>query len=206
MSWLETHIEEFVEPVIGESNARTLEPLNYFFPEELSVIKNTWRSVKKAAEGKPICLPGRDVFVFEVLAQREKYPTLFVPECSRLTVDHIKIENLEEYFLFDTGFAGSIPRGLGVKEFKMMSHAHNFINQKSSVQVFPHLTFSRGLALKIERTPKYWQTGRIDEVGEVKQDLSSQHQFGQAARLTVEVYKNSAPKFIKKHKPMSIRG
>src|SRR4051794_31916934 len=116
MSWLDEHIETFVKPVIPDfepyPNGTFRE--GYFANEELTVIKNSWRSIKRAAEGKPILLPGRDVFVWEILAQREKYPTLFLPECSRLTVRHVKIPDLHQYFLFDTGFAGSIPRGLGV--------------------------------------------------------------------------------------------
>lgn len=208
MSWLEDHLTSFVDPVLGE-DLYSKTPLNYFTQEELTTIKNAWRSVKRAADGKPIFLPGRDVFIFEVLAQREKYPTLFMPECSRLTVKHLsrKIENLSDYHLFDTGFAGSIPRGLGVTEFTMLSH-DSYLNRSETKQVFPRMSFSRGLALKIEGTPKYWQTGQIytPELTtwreEIRQDLSPIFEFGRAARLTIEVYTNSSPKFINEHNPL----
>src|SRR4051812_2802720 len=110
MSWLQEHIENFVEPILEGSNVQlSLDGLNYFNPEELSIIKNSWRSVKRLADGKPILLPGRDVWIFEVLARREGYPTLFLPECSRQTVGAMAtaIPGLatDSLFLFDTGFA-----------------------------------------------------------------------------------------------------
>lgn len=215
MGWLDEHLENFVAPELGFIPD---EPLGYFRPEELTVIKNSWRSVKKAAKGRPILLPGRDVFIWEILAQREKYPTLFLPEVSRLTVAHVKIPDLEKYFLFDTGFAGSIPRGLGTKEFKLLSFSANgggaygqlYGRQDNRTQVFPRLSFSRGLALKIELTPKYWNTARMhSEMGDfletyqvVHQEKSPLDEFERAARLTIEIYKNSAAKFVPNHKPI----
>lgn len=197
MSWLEQHLEEFVKPQIGEFDQT---PLGYFSQEELTVLKNSWRSIKRQANGKTVLLPGRDVFLFEVLARRENYPTVFVPECSRMTVRHIAVERpeLKELFLFDTGFAGSIPRNLGSQSFSLLSHAE----KNSKVQVFPRLSFSRGFALKIEETPKYWQSGQIVD-GKVSQELMVTGQFELAARLTIEVYKNSSPKFVKKHQPIT---
>ena len=223
MGWLETHLTEFVEPVLGEDFDRS--PLGYFSPEELTVIKNTWRSVKREANGRPILLPGRDVFIWEILARRENYPTLFMPEVSRMTVRHIKIPNLEDYLLFDTGFRGSIPLGLGIDKpgFKLMSYSNNgggmWMNEDKTTQVFPRLTFSRGLVLKIETTPKYWQSGRMaheagiyvalgrqDPNAKVVQPMANPVEFALAARLTIEVYKNSAPRFVKKHKPILTMG
>lgn len=228
MGWLDEHIEGFVIPHL-ESEGNTIstvewhrkalsslyEPLNVFATEELTVIKNTWRSVKRAAKGKTVLLAGRDVFIFEVLARREGYPTHFVPECSRMTVRHLKIPNVEDYFLFDTGFIGSIPKGLGITDFSLMSYSSNSVfdgwgiyrqhkTNPLTIQVFPRLTFSRGLALKIEQTPKYWESGRVVADDEIVQPMSRLQEFINAARLTVEIYKNSAPKFIPKHKPITI--
>jgi hypothetical protein len=209
MSWLEEHIETFVKPNI-ECDDSTLKPLGYFTQEELTVIKNIWRSVKKNAKGRQILLPGRDVFIFEVLARRENYPTVFSPECSRMTVRHLmeKWWNMRDLYLFDTGFAGSIPRNLRTKRFGLMSHAV----RDSDNQIFPRLTMSRGLALKIESTPKYWESARmVDEfsisgyhvIGSaIHQDMSSPSEFLRAACLTIEIYTNSAPKFVNYHRPI----
>lgn len=229
MPWLDEHINEFVLPHINWENPN-LEPLGYFTPEEHTVIKNTWRAIKRNARqttGRdcPILLPGRDVFIFEILARRENYPTIFIPECSRMTVRQIAKErgqSLRHCYLFDTGFAGSIPRGLAIKHFGLMSH----IVRESDKQIFPRLTWSRGLALKIEQTPKYWESGRLVSSeyrttsnasyfintatninsswkDEIAQPLSHIDEFVNAARLTIEVYKNSSPRFINKHKPLS---
>jgi len=80
MGWLQEHMETFVQPYLGFTPT---DPLPYFSPQELTVIKNTWRSVKQHAEGRDLLLAGRDVFIFEILARRENYPTTFMPECSR---------------------------------------------------------------------------------------------------------------------------
>jgi len=196
------HINEVIRPVLGENFSE--EPLGYFTPEEMTVIKNAWRSIKKKADRKQILLPGRDVFIFEILARREGYPTIFVPECSRQTVDALAEKlgpSITDCYLFDTGFAGTIPRALKTKRFNMLSHHQ----MGGNVQVFPRLSFSRGLALKVEKTPKYWTSGRIDAEDNVVQDQSDIFEFARAARLTIEIYRNSSPKFIEKHKPISAR-
>lgn len=203
MSWLTMHIEEFVKPVLGDDFSD--EPLGYFTPEEMTVIKNTWRSIKKAAKRRQILLPGRDVFIWEILARRENYPTVFIPECSRLTVNALAKQlgpAIRSCYLFDTGFAGSIPNALKSKQFNMLSH-HDRLGK---VQIFPRLTFSRGLALKIEKTPKYWSTGRLGPEKEIVQEQSDIFEFARAARLTIEIYKDSSSKFVNKHKPIETKG
>lgn len=203
MSWLDTHVEEFIKPVLGEDFNR--DPLPYFQPEEMTVIKNAWRSMKKKANHKQIFLPGRDVFIFEILARREGYPTVFMPECSRQTVGALAKQldlSIRDCYLFDTGFFGSIPKALRSKKFSMVSYNR----RGSDIQVFPRLSYSRGLALKIEKTPKYWTSGRIDAEGGVVQDQSDLFEFERAARLTIAVYTDSSPKFIGKHQPIATKG
>lgn len=195
-SWLAWHLEEFVKPYLGliptESDQK------YFSAEEMTVIKNCWRSVKASAQGRKILLAGRDVFVFEVLARRENYPTIFLPECSRQTARHIKLDSKENLYIFDTGFIGSIPGALGIKSFGLLSYSSR---QNVGVQIFPRLTFSRHLALKIEGTPKYWETGRmLDEA--ILQKQSGKEEFEKAARLTIEIYKNSVAKFVQNRRPL----
>jgi len=214
MNWLETHIEEFVKPVAGDgfNTESFLAETHYecvhgrtFTQEELTVIKNAWRAIKKQARGRQILLPGRDVFIFEILARRENYPTVFMPECSRASVAHIAKHlppPVRGCFLFDTGFAGSIPRNLRIKNYSLLSSA---IRDDTQTQIFPRLSLSRHLALKIEQTPKYWESGRSrinDGKEEVYQPISHHKEFLSAARLTVQIYRNSAPKFINKHNPL----
>lgn len=230
MSWLDKHLEEFVYPKLGEENDpvflqsvknyRENPDKKFFSNEELSVIKSIWRVVKREAAGKTLILPGRDVFIFEILARRENYPTVFFPKISRLTVGRFVLpKDSNKYFIFDTGFIGTIPRKLGVTHFKLLSYSNSEnkfeSNPEKRIQVFPRLSWSRGLALKIESTPKYWKTARKEVTWEkaeclsekkyiikIRQDFSSPEEFARAAKLTIEIYTNSAPRFINKHTPL----
>lgn len=167
MGWLQTHLETFVKPVLGE--VPTLSKDHHIFtPQEMSVIKNMWRSVKTEAKrlNKTILLAGRDVWIFEVLARREGTLTVFRPDISRLTSNHIT-EDYAQHYLFDTGFMGSIPRALGCQAYTMGSSnsvrmalrglRHATLHQHDTKQIFPRLKGARSLILKIERTPKYWK-------------------------------------------------
>lgn len=184
MSWLTSHLETFVKPDLGYIPQKG----NYTFltEDEMRRVKSIWKSVKIEARGRTILLPGRDVWIFEVLARREGYPTWFIPQCSRMALPGIEIPDIDKYFLMDTGFMGSIPAGLGTTDFKLIS----FTTKQSLVQVFPSMKGSRSLALKIESLPKYWKSGFLRE-GFVGQELSSFEDFGKAAILTQEIYCDS---------------
>lgn len=217
-SWLATHFRDFVSVGLGRYVAPKL-PKGYhhfFSPLEMTIIKNMWRATKNAAEltGKPLLLAGRDVWVWEVLARREGYPTTFRPDISRLTVNHVK-EDYSGHFIFDTGFIGSIPKGLKSESFILaswyeteMRTGRHPITTPNHRQVFPRMTGSRSLALKIESTPKYWKSGFYREDKGIGQELSDTHDLGslytsstmlseflRAAYLTIEIYTDSSPKF-----------
>lgn len=238
--WLQTHLEEFVKPVLGFIPTTGKDDTHFFSSQEMTIIKNMWRSVKREARrtGKPLLLAGRDVFVWEVLARRENFPTVFRPEISRLTASHIT-EDYSKHFLFDTGFMGSIPSALRCKSFTMGSsnvvgatlyrvpwrRQHELLKTDPR-QVFPRMKGARSLILKIERTPKYWRRGywrgrceceypvwgRLDlpyenpnrciscnlwrnvDMG-VQQEFSDMKEFEEAAKLTIQIYKDSSPSF-----------
>lgn len=197
MSWLQTHLTDFVEPHIGR--VLTGDDHSHFFsPSEMAVIKNAWRSVKKAANGRPILLAGRDVYVWYVLACRERFPVIFRPDISRLTVEHVT-EDYSEHLIFDTGFVGSIPKLLKSKHHILLSDALNQYQRAKTTQVFPTMTGSRSLALKIERTPKYWRRA-YERDGLIRQDWSEPNEFRQAALLTIDIYKDSSPSFVERVK------
>ena len=104
---------------------------------------------------------------------------------------------------------GTIPNSLNISDFKLISMFDKY-KATSGKQVFPRLTLSRGLALKIEKTPKYWETGRIEHdnsipgsMGDkIRQDFSKDEEFKQAALLTIQIYKDSSPSFINKRQPL----
>jgi hypothetical protein len=175
MGWLQQHLESFVKPVLGYIPTLPTSHVCFFTPEEMTVIKNVWRAVKAEVRrtGKPLLLPGRDVYIFEVLARREGFPTTFRPDISRLTVPYLQ-EDYSGYYLLDTGFMGSIPRALKCTSYTMTSASNaeaktwgsSYLRRKEhqlltedTGQVFPRMKGARSLALKIERTPKYWKRG-----------------------------------------------
>lgn len=188
-SWLQDHLNEFVKPYLGFIPEYV--GAVHFTNQEKTIIKNVWRSVKRQLEGRQLVLAGRDVFVWEVLARREKFPTIFLPQCSRESVEHVILPKGNLY-LFDTGFLGSIPKALKLERFSLLSYAGN--ERDISKQTFPRLTGSRGLALKVEYTPKYWQTGRLVD-GKVIQNLAKEEEFAKAVQLTYEIYCDSSAKF-----------
>lgn len=216
-SWLADHLEQFVVPYLGHFPAPFTRPRwdasdpvqdNYFTPAEMAILKASWRSAKKAARGHTIGLFGRDVWVYEVLARRENYPTDFRPECSRQTAHLLRTNYTKPVprFLLDTGFVGSIPRALGIKEYTLLSanrpsiwysiYTFDFAEKPPpNRQVFPNLRGARSLALKVEATPKYW-TSAISNYGVIKQELSSLAEFERAAALTIQIYKDSSPRHV----------
>jgi len=225
MNWLHHHLNSFARPVLGRIPRCSPSDRSSFSPHEFAIIKNLWRSIKAAADGKPILLPGRDVWIFEVLARRENFPTVFRPDISRLTVKHVA-EDYSNHFVFDTGFIGSIPIGLKAQQFKMASSQRIGIGAGSpfladpGTQTFPRMKGARGLALKIEGTPKYHKRGFLKHQDHcsthseapgsiwsrhyatctcaptITQELSDLAEFERAAKLTIAVYTNNAPRFV----------
>jgi hypothetical protein len=213
-SWLETHLETFVKPHLGyipKFNKSECTP--FFTQQEHTVIKNCWRSVKSSFLNSgldTLVLPGRDVFIFEILAQREGFnKTLFLPQCSRMTVHSKFIKDMipNSSYILDTGFAGTIPKSLEIEQFRMISASSSILTRDK--QIFQNLTNSRSLALKIEKTPKYWKPARIlipsenmNVKSDVFQEFSSLEEFDRAAILTIEIYTNSSPSFISQRAPI----
>jgi len=187
-SWLELHIKDFILPELGFLP----KPNQVFSNNELTAIKNIWRAAKRNSKGKRILLAGRDVWIFEVLARRENFPTLFHPEISRevaINLSKTEKSKLREYYLFDTGFVGTVPKALGIEHFNLASGAN---------QVFRNMKAAKSLASKIEELPKYWNRGVIFIDGNIIQTKSPEEEFAKAAAITLAVYKNSAPRFVEK--------
>jgi len=198
--WLSQHLEEFVRPRLG-----FVPPVDHRFlsPEQMTVVKSVWRAAKRAARGKMLVLPGRDVWVFEVLARREGFPTIFDPRCSRQTCQHREYrDRFDPYFhiLLDTGFVGSIAKALSI-DCILISADNRAFSAVRGKQAFPNLTGARNLALFLESLPKYWTSG-IVVGGEIKQKLTAPIEFTRAAMLTQKVYKDSSPRSIESRNPL----
>jgi hypothetical protein len=92
--------------------------------------------------------------------------------------------------MLDTGFAGTIPARLGMKCL-LMSHA----NKQHGIQVFPCLKMARELALKIEYSPKYWDSARLEN-GKIVMRLADAPAFIAAAQLTMNIYRDSTKRIV----------
>jgi hypothetical protein len=109
---------------------------------------------------------------------------------------------------------------------------HSIKNRKALIkepfyQLFPRLLCSRDLALKIERTPKYWKRAESFDLGEegktwtnyskrgyptetyiipdyvdrttgIGQAMARHNEFLEAAWLTIEIFTDNSPKFSPK--------
>jgi hypothetical protein len=192
MGWLDSHIKSFILPELGYQP----DPIPAFSPNELTVIKNIWRAAKSNAGSRQILLTGRDTWIFEILARRENFPTIFRPEISRAVARYCDRKEFRDCYLFDTGFLGSIPKRLDINHFNLASGKN---------QIFPKLKSCRSLILKIENLPKYWQTGRVFQ-GRIVQEKSEKEEFAKAAGITIAVYRNSAPRFINERAPLGTIG
>lgn len=124
-SWLLDHLDNFVAPILGKQTPYRLPEgyKHYFTSDEMTVLKNMWRVIKKAAKGRTILLPGRDTWVLEVLARRDGTKTYFRPDISSAVAGYIKktkCEDFSQYFCVDSGYSGTVPRNLGVQEFYLI--------------------------------------------------------------------------------------
>lgn len=177
MGWLQEHLENFVKPVLGYIPELPKNHKPYFTTVERVVIKNIWRATKQEAArlNRPILLAGRDAFVWEILARREGYPTVFRPDISSVTASQIK-EDYSGYFLLDTGYSGSIPKKLKCEFYLGASNAVPDASGYASTtlqnvrkeyltkpvigeakhQAFPRMRDARSIMCKVETSPKYW--------------------------------------------------
>jgi len=99
------------------SHSRPWEPI-----ETWRRIRNSFRSVASICRklNRTLLLPGRDVWVYEVLAKKSNLPSIFIPSISRAVansdlLDVVLEENnvTGKEIMLDTGFVGSIPKAIG---------------------------------------------------------------------------------------------
>jgi hypothetical protein len=178
-----------------------------------SFAKNAFRVIQKIAKDRLLILPGRDVWVFEILARKARHPSLYDPRISR-TVAYRKallrdailsweIIDFERAFVFDTGFAGTIAdalrRVIGRIPDLMLSTRRTRLDPETDrlepLQVFPSHKGARAKALDIEYLPKYFQSGTI--VGDkIVQMLAPLGEFLRAAAMTIWWFHAKSPRFI----------
>lgn len=167
--WLNAHLNTFVKPVLGSVPAPNL---SVFTGESLKILVKCWKAAKKNAKNKTILLAGRDVWEFAILAGLDGTTIEFRPDISMLTLGHVK-ENYEDYYLIDSGYSGSVPRGLKVKSWNLVSGANQLILGSGCANT----------AGDLEGAPKYWRRANMYR-GEIRQLRARVATFRRAAANT----------------------
>lgn len=179
-----------------------------------SIVKNSFKTLRRILENdtrKRLILPGRDVWLWEVMARKKNVPTLFDARVSRLLKDHASFKQVVEGWkidqhtiIFDTGFAGSIYeaicRAAGVRCHSLMLSTERVNGQGQKEQLYPNHKGSRSKALAIEYLPKYQCSGTIRD-GAPVQYLAPLLEFIRTAILTIWFWHHQSPKWVDQGKP-----
>lgn len=204
-TWLEEHLETFVRPYLG--HIPKVDPKDWniqnWTPLRIRALRAIWNQAKVRSGGRPIILAGRDVFLIEVLARLENYPTTFRSDISSPTVGLVK-EDYSKYYCLDTGFRGSIPKALKCEAWDLIS-----CYSEKTHQVFPRAKVyghTTNVAGALETVSKYWTRARPNnyeipkERQTIVQTLNLPAEFARAGIITIHVVNTilGRPSFGKK--------
>lgn len=206
-SWLDDHLETFVRPQLGE--VPVVDPtsswVKTFNPRMLLAMNAVWDKAKRLAKGRVILLPGRDVWLFEVLARvQNDYPTVFRPELSSdvSKSPYARSLGFDDCFVLDTGYGGSVPRSMGIAHWSLIAYRPGMpivrVPERSIRQVFPRARQGAlgSLSSTLEGSPKYWTRAvmKTDNNGiytGFAQTLEGYIPFKSAAMLTIHVARSA---------------
>jgi hypothetical protein len=168
-----------------------------------SMLCNSMRRLKRKMRRKgSLLLPGRDVWCWEVMAQKLSVASTFDARVSRgvaynekalrVCIDDWKVKTWDDVLFFDTGFAGSIPKAIaraeGLDEINMLLLS----SHDTSKQIFRTHTGSRAKALAFEYLAKYFVSGTSRE-NKPYQELNPLDDFIKAALLTIWLWYHVSP-------------
>lgn len=218
-TWLDDHLDTFVVPYLGGvPNKQTVTKtapsyaigiqywLDQFNTKKIIGMVAIWQEAKKKAEGRTILLPGRDVFLFEVIAGMFNDNRVFRPDISS-AVSPFVAEDYTGHFCLDTGYRGSVPRNLKMDHWSLVRYDNGANNEKNRPlrQVFPkyrstNTSVYTSLSSDLEGCPKYWQSGYMEvykKGGKILQYFDPGN-FRSAAVLTIHVAE-TVEKLFKRH-------
>jgi len=168
-----------------------------------SMLCNSMRRLKRQMRKRgSLLLPGRDVWCWEVMAQKLTVRSTFDSRVSRSVarnnkalrtcIDAWQVKDWTDVLFFDTGFSGSIPRAIakaeGLDEINMLLLS----SADTSKQIFRTHTGSRKKALAFEYLAKYFLSG-THRAGDPYQELSSLDEFIKASLLTIWLWHHVSP-------------
>ena len=168
-----------------------------------SMLCNSMRRLKRQMRRKgSLLLPGRDVWCWEVMAQKLTVPSTFDARVSRSVahnesalrtcIDDWKINDWSNVLFFDTGFSGSIPRAIARAEKLDQIDMLLLSSADPSKQIFRTHTGSRAKALAFEYLAKYFVSGTHRD-GQPYQELNPLDDFIKAALLTIWLWYHISP-------------
>lgn len=213
--WIEAHIETFIKPNWGGKVPEI--PININPPTDpramwpiktMRVLQACWEKAKERSKGRVILLPGRDTWMFEVLARLDGRETRFIPECSaRVWSTIANKDDFSHYYCIDSGNKGSIPVGLRVADWDLVYWSARHNTPPPIGAALPHSypfpmphhqlfynakIFNAGLYnlySSLEGHSKYWTRGEVStlmSITKIHQTID-EHNFPYAAIGTLHV-------------------
>lgn len=169
-----------------------------------SFITNSVKTLKKRTNRRfTVIYPGRDVWCWEVLSRKLGMPSLYDPRVSRdvarnefvlkKVMADWTIPDWKKTILFDSGYAGTVPRAIG--RAAGLDESMNVVMLsavKNKEQIFPTHAKARKKALACEYLAKYRKRTVIRN-GEAVQELAGLEQFIKAALLTIWLWHHVSP-------------
>jgi hypothetical protein len=168
-----------------------------------SFISNSVKELKRRTKKKATAIyPGRDVWCWEVMSQRQGMPSHYDAKVSRSIATHEKamakviepwdIPDWEKTVLFDTGHAGTVPRAIGRAAGVQRMLVIMLSAKNNEEQLFRTHAKSRKKALACEYLAKYRKRATVKN-DEPYQELADLEEFIKAALLTIWLWYHISP-------------
>lgn len=168
-----------------------------------SFVLNSVKSLKRKTHRQgTVIYPGRDVWCWEVLSRKLGQPSVFDSRVSRdiaenevvlkKTMADWNVPDWNKTILFDSGYAGTVPRAIGKAAGLQNMNVLMLSAVKSDEQIFPKHTKSRQKALACEYLAKY-QKRSVVRNGAAYQELADLKEFIKAALLTIWLWHHVSP-------------
>lgn len=228
-TWLEHHLETFVkpylghvpnpyesvDPVAGEPAAKVAQRkvaaayIKYFNDQHIICLVDLWSAAKDKAGERPILLPGRDAWLFEVVARLEGFPTTFDPRLSSSVCHFLPDADKAQWanhYAVDTCCSGSVPKALKVAGFGLVACGCPNPGDRERLLLIPKPTMmvngnpvQSNVSSYMEGCHKYWVRGNVtmDTHQIIPQALSPKGEFTGAAKLTIHVARRVLALFYK---------
>ena len=168
-----------------------------------SFIANSIKELKRRTRKKATAIyPGRDVWCWEVMSQRQGMPSHYDSKVSRAiatnpraikkVIEPWKIPDWEKTILFDTGHQGTVPRAIGEAAGVKNPNIVMLSAIDPEYQIFKTHAKSRKKALACEYLAKYRRRAVVRDDAPY-QELADLEEFIKAALLTIWLWYHVSP-------------